>query len=162
MILYMERSSIETRSIGTRPTAVVRADLTPAELGDWLHRVFNEVDGYLHSSGNHPAGPPFARYRPLDDGRLDVEAGFGVSSPIEGSGEIEASSLPAGTVAVVTHTGCYDEIGATYEVLSSWLSARELTAAGDPWEVYFSDPEEPPSAWRTDIYQPCERVPSRV
>jgi effector-binding domain-containing protein len=158
----MDNHSVEARSIGARPTAVMTSQLAVDEIGDWMSRAFHEISDHLHSSGNHPTGPPFARYRRLDDDRFHVEAGFPVASPIEDFGDIVGSSLPAGTVAVVTHLGPYAEMEHTYETLLSWLSSRELRAAGDPWEVYFSDKEDPPRQWRTDIYQPCERAESSV
>jgi effector-binding domain-containing protein len=64
--------------------------------------------------------------------------------------------LPAGPVAVTVHIGPYDAMEPAYAALASWVSGRGGQLAGDPWEVYFSDPEQrpDPSTWRTEIVQP--------
>jgi len=154
----MQTRIIETRSIGNRPTAVMSSDVDVADLGDWLSRVFVEVDRHLTASGNPPVGPPFARYHRMTDGRFHVEAGYPVSRPVAQSDLVRGSSLPSGTVAVTEHVGPYDEMTATYEALFAWLESRDATPSGDPWEVYFSGPDEAPSTWRTVIYQPFRPV----
>jgi effector-binding domain-containing protein len=86
--------------------------------------------------------------------RFHVEAGFPVGRAIYGTDEIVGSSLPGGTVAITTHVGSYDGMEATYEALATWLDSRGSVPMGDPWEIYFSEPTDPPGTWRTDIVQP--------
>ena len=47
-----------------------------------------------------------------------------------------------------------------YQALASWVSSHGGEPAGDPWEVYFSDPasEPDPATWRTEIVQPYRPV----
>ncbi|MFZ0013346.1 MAG: GyrI-like domain-containing protein [Acidimicrobiia bacterium] len=154
----MQTRIIETRSIGSRSTAVMSTDIDIGEVGDWLSRVFPEVDRHLTASGNPPIGPPFARFHRVTDGRFQVEAGYPVARPVASSNLVHGSSLPSGTVAVTTHLGPYDEIAETYEALFAWIASRDSTPTGDHWEVYFSGPDEASSTWRTVIYQPYRPV----
>lgn len=152
----MQTRIIDTRSVGSRPTAVIVADVDVNDLGSWLSEVFGRIAALLDESGNSPVGPPFARYQRLGRKRFRVEAGFPVAHPVTESGEMRGSNLPGGTVAITTHLGPYEDMEATYEALSTWLESRGATASGEPWEVYFSGPSEPRETWRTDIVQPYE------
>jgi len=151
---------IKSRSLEEQDTAVEYATLKTKDLGAWLGNVYVEVAGYLERKGAGPAGPPFARYQRIDDDTFGVEAGFVATTPVGGEGEIEPSDLPAGPVAVTVYTGPYDEIAPAYRALAEWISAQGGAPAGDPWEVYLTDPaaDPEPSTWRTEIVQPY-RVP---
>lgn len=150
----MDTLIIETRSLGARPTAIMGADLDLDELKTWLGRAFSEVARQLEATDNPPAGPPFARYHCISEGRFHVEAGFPVFYEFASSDGVRGSNLPGGEVAITTHMGPYEGLGSTYEAIGRWLESRGATPAGDPWEVYFNGPEDPPSKWRTDVYQP--------
>jgi effector-binding domain-containing protein len=150
----MKTRVIESRSLGAKSTVVASATLTVPEIGPWLGRIYGEITRYLSGIGEHPAGPPFARYHRLEGERFEVEAGFPVNRHLRGFAELRGSSLPAGTIAVTTHVGPYDEMGPSYEALATWIASRGGVPLGDPWEIYYSEPSEPPETWRTDILQP--------
>jgi len=154
----MDTLIIETRALGTRPTAVVSADLDVYELKTWLGQAFHTVADHLRATRNTPTGLPFARYHRLGRRRFHVEAGFPVARLLEDDNGVQASSLPAGDVAVTTHFGPYDDLELTYQALAKWIDSRDAVPVGDAWEIYFSGPNEPPSQWRTDIYQPYRLV----
>jgi effector-binding domain-containing protein len=148
---------------GTRqeqPTAIRTATLAVAEIGPWLVETFGRVAGVVTARGSYPSGPPFARYHRLAADGFAVEAGFPVSTAIEADGDVRPSQLPGGPVAVIVHTGPYEQMEPAYEALASWISSRGGEPAGDPWEVYFSDPasEPDPATWRTEIVQPYRPV----
>lgn len=79
-----------------------------------------------------------------------------MAAPIKAVGEVRPSSLPGGTVATTMHVGSYDQMEPAYEALAQWVKEHGQELAGDPWEVYFSDPsvEPDPATWRTEIVQP--------
>jgi effector-binding domain-containing protein len=141
-----------------QPTAVVRATLTVPEIGGWFGPTLGRVAGWLGSRGIAIVGPPFARYHELDPEheRFEVEAGFPVATPVEGDGEVSASSLPGGPHATTLHVGPYEGLGAAYDALLAWIVEQGGEPAGDAWEVYESDPvEQPdPTTWRTQVYWP--------
>lgn len=141
-------------------TAVARATLPVAEIGPWLGTTYGAIAGLLAARRAAPAGPPFARFHMLGDGRFDVEAGFPVSRPIEPSGDVQPSELPGGQVAVTVHVGPYDQMEPAYQALASWVTDHGGELAGDAWEVFFSDPaaEPDPATWRTEIVQPYRKA----
>ncbi len=156
----MRHYDIHAEAKSAQVTAVARATLTVAEIGPWLGKTYGAIAGLLASRQAGPAGPPFARYHLLGEGRFEVEAGFRATRPIEGNGDVQPSELPAGQVAVTLHTGPYDEMELAYQALVSWVSEHGGELAGDPWEVYFSDPstEPDPATWRTEIVQPYRQA----
>lgn len=149
---------IESRQAEERPTLVMMTKVPKAMIPDFLGRAYGTVAQYIGESDVDFAGPPFARYRALDDrmSEFEIEAGFPVDRPAAGSGEVIASTLPGGSMATVTYFGPYDQMKKAYEAIHRWIQEQGAKPDGAPWEVYFSDPNEQPdpSTWRTDIVQP--------
>jgi effector-binding domain-containing protein len=143
--------------------AGISAWVTMAAVGSVAHRI-PEIFGWLGARGIAPAGPPFFRYHVIDmDRKLQVEAGVPVAAAVEDDGEICAGTLPAGSFAVMTHTGAPDTLMSATADLLEWAGARELawdvsqTDAGEFWgcrvEFYLTDPAEQPdpSRWQTQL-----------
>jgi effector-binding domain-containing protein len=145
-------------TLNPQPTIVMRGTLSVEEMGQWLPKAFWTVSEFVTGAGGHLAGPPFARYEPVEGspGHFEVEAGFPVFVVIEGKEDVFASELPGGHTAHLWHIGPYENMEADYHALSEWIAARHGKPYGGPWEVYHSDPQkEPdPATWRTEIYMP--------
>lgn len=156
----MKTYEIQSRTGQEQPTAVETATLPVAEIGPWLARAYVAIASAIQARGGYPAGPPFARYHRLAADRFVVEAGFPVSAAIETDGDVRPSQLPGGPSAVTVHVGPYEQMAPAYDALASWVSSHGGELAGDPWEVYFSDPasEPDPATWRTEIVQPYRPV----
>ncbi len=152
----MKMYEIHAETRQPQPAAVCRATLSVAEIGPWLRRSYGAVAEWLAAQHAGPAGPPFARYHRLGDGRFTVEAGFPATRPVEGSGDVRPSELPGGPVASTVHTGPYDQMEPGYQAVASWVTDHGGEITGDAWEVYFSDPstQPDPATWRTEIIQP--------
>ncbi len=132
---------VEGRVLPAQRTAVVRArDVGAEEVGPFLGDAFGEVFGLLGRSGVGPAGPPFARYALVGEGRFDVEAGVAVLEAVEPEGRVEASALPSGPAAATLHEGPYDAVGSAYEAVTAWISAHGGTPTEMGWEHYLNDP----------------------
>jgi effector-binding domain-containing protein len=156
MLMIMKQYDVHAEARNAQMTAVARATLTVAEVGPWLGKTFAAIAALLAERQAGPAGPPFARYHMLGEGRFEVEAGFPADRQIEGNGDVQPSELPGGQAAVTVHVGPYDQMEPAYQALASWVSEHGGELAGDAWEVYFSDPsmEPDPATWRTEIVQP--------
>jgi len=151
---------IEEQTLIEQPTMVMRGKIKLEDIPSFLGRVYHTVDTQIQESGAHVAGPPFARYRPLDAEyrEFEIEAGLPVVLAVAGKGEVAASHLPGGPAAVTVHIGPYERMEPAYEALAAWMRERGARANGPAWEVYFTDPDEQPdpATWRTEIVQPYE------
>jgi effector-binding domain-containing protein len=87
---------------------------------------------------------------------VELEAGFPVAERIPGSGDIVAGELAGGREAVALHVGPFGEVGPVYEALFKWIAEQGLTPAGQPREVYLTDPgaEPDPAKYRTEVICP--------
>jgi len=150
--------------------AVVCGRVTMDRIADFLGGAFSEVVQVVAAQGLHPTGPPFARYRFLEeDGaqgtasgglkELDIEAGFPVSGGLAQAGRVEAAKLPGGHVATTLHVGSYDDLGAAYDAAQQFLTDEGYEVAGAPWECYLDEPEVPEP--RTEVFMPCRPVRPR-
>lgn len=136
-----------------QPTAVIRGRASPESISDVLGHTFEAVARAAADQGRQIAGPPFARYRTMDESGWDLEAGFPVDAPVVPDGEVEPSSLPECRAARLVHTGPYDTIGEAWGEASAWLEEHGYVATDAPWESYLDDPQvQPPS---TLIVMPC-------
>ncbi len=153
----MPTIDIVQRVLAPTATAVVGGSVYPGDISDFLGRAYKSVERALSVQALSPTGPPFARYH-RGNGDFDVEAGFPVDRVVEASGDVVASSLPGGTVAVATFVGSYDRVGGAYRELREWVVARGARPQGDPWENYLTDPatSPDPSGWRTEIVLPFD------
>lgn len=137
-----------------QPAAVVRGHVTVEEIPAFIGGAFGEVVAALDAQQFVPSGPPFGRYRIVDDG-FDVEAGFPTSSTVAATGRVEPTVLPGGPVATTMHVGSYDEVSAAYAAVQEWVGSSGYVVAGDPWECYLDGPDVPEP--RTLVCFPCKQ-----
>ncbi len=71
-------------------------------------------------------------------------------------GEVAASQLPGGRLAVTVHRGDYEGLNATYGRLEKWVRSQDLEPGAGPWESYIDYPTEvtDPSQLRTEVVWP--------
>lgn len=107
-----------------------------------------------------PVGPPFCRSFGNANGVFDLEVGFPVSENVSSNDEVHASALPGGLMAHIRHVGPFDRTGPAYKHIETWIEANGMEKAGDPWEVYLTDPDtEPdPEKYQVDIFWPVRHA----
>ena len=138
----------------TRHTAVIRATIKASELPAFFSRTLTGVLQAMEAQGTIPGGEPFAFYRGIHNGTVDLEAGFPVVGPFEQSGDVVPGTLPGGKTVAGVHVGPYETLSRTYADMSAWAIAHGMRPTGEMWEVYLTDPErEPnPDRWRTSVF----------
>ena len=136
-------------------TAVVCGRVEHGGFPAFLGAAFGEVIAAVGVDA--VAGPPFCRME-MDGDVFLVEAGFPVGAPIEASGRVEPSSLPAGPAATVMNVGPYETVAPAYFAVEAWLREHGWAPAGAPWESYLDGPEV--AAPRTLVTWPCRREES--
>jgi len=135
------------------PTAVIAAVIAPDELVALFDRSYGQIATVAAAQGIELGGPAFARYNGPPGDRIDLEVGFPVERPVEGSGEVRAGTLPARRVARVVHHGGFDGLGAAWGALETWIGEHGLVPGPVLWEVYLTEPspDMDPADLRTEL-----------
>lgn len=160
--------SAEAHIVDVEPqkTVAVRFQrpMASVDVGELMDAAMGSLGARLGEAGVAPAGAPYARYHAWGGEVADVEIGFPIAQPIAGlpglaeasEGEVGASGLPGGRIAVVVHRGPYTELGDAYGRLHDWIHGQGEEDGPGPWETYIDSPEEVEdvSALRTEIRWP--------
>jgi effector-binding domain-containing protein len=138
----------------------IRKLVTMAEIGPTLPPLSDDVFAWLAQKGIQPAGAVFWRYNVVEmDKKLEIDVAVPVASPIKGEGEIIADVLPAGTYALMLHTGHPAELEEATAKLLDWANRNNIQwkMNGERWggrvEWYYSDPQIEPdmTKWETEL-----------
>ena len=148
--------TIEKRILPESNILFMRRRVQRSEISTALGELLGGAFGHAMKTGAALAGPPLCRYREMNAGGMTLEAGVAVAVPAAGEGDVLAGTLPAGPVATTVHSGPYDTLTDAYAAVETWMSENGLKAAGDPWEVYLTDPGEVPNQadWKTEVNWP--------
>jgi len=151
--------AISLIDVEERPTVGVRRQVRMSELTDFFAEVFDTVAAEVERAGARIAGAPFARYRGVPTDVADVEAGFPLTEPWSGGGDLVAGSLPATRAIEAVHQGSYEALPEAYTQIERWAVEHDVRTQGDVWELYEAGPQSDPdpATWRTRIVWPVAR-----
>lgn len=145
-----------------RPCIGVRKTITMSTFGLVADRI-GEMIGWLAERGGTMTGAPFFRYDSIDmeENRLVVVAGVPVERPMEGEGDIQPGTLPAGRYVTETHHGHPDQLAGVIASMLKWAEEQGLTwdktdkDGAEHWgarlELYPTDPRVEPDLNNWDI-----------
>jgi effector-binding domain-containing protein len=138
----------------------IRKLVTMAEIGSTLPPLIGDVFAWLTKKGIQQSGAAFWRYNVVEmDKKLEIDVAVPVASAVKGDGEIIADVLPAGTYAMMLHTGHPSELEEATRNLLDWAKENkvEWKMNGERWggrvEWYYSDPDTEPdmTKWETEL-----------
>jgi len=105
---------------------------------------------YLRAqAGFRPDGRNVAIYWDTTGGG-SIEVGVEVNSRFGGTDAVVCSATPAATVAVTTHFGPYDQLGAAHQTVREWCRQNGREIAMPYWEIY-GHWDNDPAKVRTDV-----------
>lgn len=139
--------------------AVIRhRDVTLQDLQQLYDRTYAALGQAIAAGLFVPVGPALAVYHGDPQGTFDLEVGYPAQSvPTQSvptaAGDLHASALPAGPIAIASHIGPYDGLGDAWAALVA--GAGDAKPTGVWIEVYVSSPVTTPAAeLRTDLVMP--------
>jgi AraC family transcriptional regulator len=155
-ISTMPTTSVTRQQFAGQAILLIRRSIPRPQLQAMLSECFGKLYAHGAKTGLPIAGWPVARYLSVGPGLWTVEAAMPLAAPAPGEGEMEAGTLPAGPVALGTHTGPYEQLPETYAAIEEWMAANGARAGGAPWEWYVTDPAHhpDPADWKTEVYWP--------
>lgn len=146
----------EIQEKAAQPTLSIRFRAAVQDLAQAFGRVYGAIGAYLEAKGEQPAGGVYATYYNMDMQNLDIEAGFTVTRPVPGKGEIQPGEIPAGTYAICHYTGDYSAIAPAYDDLTRFVQENGFMPSGVAYEWYLNDPEDP-NLRETDVSFPVAK-----
>ncbi len=139
-----------------QPTAVIRFTVPRSEIQQVMGPGFQELMEVLAAQGIEPIGAWFTHHLRTAPEVFDFELGAPIAAPLVATGRVEASYLPAATVARTIYVGPYEGLGAAWSEFDAWIAEAGYTPDNNLWEHYLLGPEASPdpAAWRTELNRP--------
>jgi DNA-binding transcriptional MerR regulator len=136
---------VEVKELAPQNALTIGSRTTPDGLDAVISESINAVAAYIDELGARRNGPPFTVCpEPDDDGAVGVAVGWPTTEQLPGRGRVESRVLPGGTVALAVYRGPYTELTGAYRALYEWIVEHGYETAGEPREVYYTDPDEVP------------------
>jgi effector-binding domain-containing protein len=137
-------------------TAVVRGVIPTGELAGFFDASFRKLGETVAAQQVAVISPAFGLFRESRPGTADLEVGFVTDRPIRAEGDVVAGSLPGGRVARLIHFGAFDQLGASWDRLRSWIGEQGLSPGPVTWESYLTkpSPDMDPRDLRTELNWP--------
>jgi hypothetical protein len=140
----MTKAECAIVTVERRLTAVARAQARIAEIPETQRSLRRKINVAVGSLDVRPLGPTCTLWRPLADGRLDLEPGILIARVFEPVGEVVPSALPAGRAAHLLYVGPYEGLSGAWQTLFAWCEQEGLKLAGVNWEIYENADSAPP------------------
>lgn len=132
-------------------TAVARAQVRLSEIPAAERSLRKMIDDAVGSVDVAPLGHGFTLWRPMGDGRLDLEPGIVVSRVFEPIGEVMSSTLPAGRAVRFLHVGSYEGLPDAWHTLFAWSAKEGHKLADINWQIY-GDWNDDPAKLETSLH----------
>ncbi len=106
-----------------------------------MSEAYREISVFMRVNGIRMAGQPMAITHALSNKGYRLDAAIPVDFfPKQLKGHIKSGVSPAGPAIRAVHHGGHEHMSSTYEKITAYISAHELSNTGVSWEHYISDP----------------------
>jgi effector-binding domain-containing protein len=139
-------NSIEVKKELAQPVLSIRTRAKVQNLPLVIGESYGKIMQYMDKIGQQLTGVPFVAYYNMDMEDLDIEIGFPVAEPLEGSAEIRSSEIPAGTYVSMMYKGAYSGMEKPYAYMAGWIEKNGYKASGIAYEYYYNSPQEVPES----------------
>lgn len=151
---------IEVKDVPEQHLAVIRGRTRFPQLSAWLDEAYEELYRFIEERGAERTGSPFAVIPEPSEGEMEVEAAWPMNAPVEGAGRVDTETRPAFRALASLHRGRYEDLPRIYGALWSAIRHEAIEAAGNPREVYLTNPHETdPSENLTEVLWPVRLAP---
>lgn len=147
-------SNFEILQKAAQPALTIRTTTRVEDLPALIGASYGKLSSYLKEMGESLAYVPYVAYYNMDMQHLDVEMGFPVAHALEGRGDIQAGSIPAGKYVICMFRGPYNEVEPVYNEMNAWMKDRGYVPSGTAYEHYYNGPGFPESEMLTMIAMP--------
>lgn len=144
---------VVTKTVTAQPLAAVRRRTLIRDIGRVWKPALDLVWEFLrrHEGLRTDGHNCFLYHHPARrDAPMEIDFGVQVVRQFEGEGEVIFTETPAGEVAMATHVGSYDQLGAAHDAIHSWRAASGRAFGGYSWEIY-GDWNNDPSKLETQV-----------
>jgi len=151
---------IEETTVGEQIVLMIRDSAGMDTYSRVMGKAYGEIMDYTVKNKLKETGKPFAIYLKWDSVTKHsvMDMGFAIDRPAEGKGRIRFEKIPAQKVVMAYHYGNYNNFISVYDALGKYIKASGKQIAGNPWEIYITDPgvEKDTTRWETDIFFPVK------
>ena len=138
-----------------QPCLIVRGEVAPADIGDFLARNLPLIFGQLEQLGAVISGAPFLRYFEMSLTTFDLAAGLPIAAAVDGTDTVQAHELPGGPTLTAVHVGPYADVGGAWDAIEAELKNLNGAVLRGGWDSYTNDPTMvAPEAVETQLFQP--------
>lgn len=133
-------------------------NITIDKVGETLGSSYGAIFAFLQK-GKKEMGIPFSTTKNWVDEKTPftlIAAIPVMDSTIKVKAPMVLEKSYKGKALKVSYFGDYSKVQPAYDDLMQYVTEKNLTISGTPWEVYITDPmvEKDTLKWQTDVYMP--------
>ena len=138
--------------------ATVALRIPKEEMQEHFPPAVDEIMEAIEAQEVEIVGPVVAHHLAVHPEIFDFEICVPVASPVEPTGRVQPSTLPATKVVQTTYHGPYDGLPEAWAKFEEWIDEQDLSLQPDAYERYVDGPhnQPDPEEWRTELARPID------
>ncbi|MDX1629329.1 MAG: SRPBCC family protein [Fulvivirga sp.] len=133
---------------------------TNESISNTMSAHYQKLSDYMQENEIEAAGMPLTVYTSMSEDSLGLISGIPINNDIDVSdADISKMTIEGGKVVKAVHKGDYTRLPDTYRAVDQFISQNNLQKAGNPYEIYITDPGEvkDTTAWVTHVFYPVNK-----